>query len=386
MCMHVFLRRLVNSNYATVLSDDVWSNPWQYGLKHASGYDFFEVRNSADESRQGRVAVGYARKGHRHRQSLVSLATTRHARTRSSDLFARTHPSIPPRIPLPARPRAVCRAQVLPANYRPPSSLGPAVPTNAHIYNANPFKPRYNDYFDASKRTGTEFKRCAIIADAAAPSNPCHCTDAMRRSQAVADRCRALRVCMNAIAWPFLRTLVASLLSPAGRRSLDPFCRMHSSSLISLTRSALTPFSPSPSPGPPLFAGPLSTRSDCIRLVPRWYFSSNFVPQFNVLVPHQDPTPLTLPYRLTELNGRRDYCFNATDCADSDAERRTFLDPSKYDALKVRYSCACTHTHTRTKLKEARENGEPREGSAQDTIAQSWKVQVLFWEEVMLMP
>ncbi|KAJ3417295.1 hypothetical protein HDV05_005751 [Chytridiales sp. JEL 0842] len=72
--------------------------------------------------------------------------------------------------------------QTLPANYRPPSSLGDMIPTTDNIYNGDPAAPRYNDRYSISKRTGT-FKACLNKANRAA----CGCTDADRVSMKVAQ-------------------------------------------------------------------------------------------------------------------------------------------------------------------------------------------------------
>lgn len=49
--------------------------------------------------------------------------------------------------------------EVLPVNYRPPSSLGYLIPTNSFIYNADPSVSRYGDYFAVAKNTGS-FNQC----------------------------------------------------------------------------------------------------------------------------------------------------------------------------------------------------------------------------------
>ena len=54
----------------------------------------------------------------------------------------------------------VCISQVIvfvheQVNYRPPSSLGRAIPTSANIYNADYFQPRYFDVYNISRSTGT---------------------------------------------------------------------------------------------------------------------------------------------------------------------------------------------------------------------------------------
>jgi hypothetical protein len=36
-------------------------------------------------------------------------------------------------------------------NYRPPSTLGEQIPTSDHVYNADPAKPKYNDWFHVSR-------------------------------------------------------------------------------------------------------------------------------------------------------------------------------------------------------------------------------------------
>jgi hypothetical protein len=47
----------------------------------------------------------------------------------------------------------------LPSNYRPPSSAGRAIPISSNIYNSDPSKPRYRNYFDESSSTGS-YKQC----------------------------------------------------------------------------------------------------------------------------------------------------------------------------------------------------------------------------------
>ncbi|ORZ33950.1 cation channel sperm-associated protein subunit beta protein family-domain-containing protein [Catenaria anguillulae PL171] len=72
--------------------------------------------------------------------------------------------------------------QSLPTNYRPPSTLGVAVPNSTYIYNADPSAPRYNDFFSISQSTGI-FQQCLGESSRAG----CACTDNQKRSMSVAD-------------------------------------------------------------------------------------------------------------------------------------------------------------------------------------------------------
>nr|KAJ3418666.1 hypothetical protein HK105_008004 [Polyrhizophydium stewartii] len=70
----------------------------------------------------------------------------------------------------------------LPANYRPPSSLGYNVPTSNNIYNADPQQPMYRTRFQVSRTTGA-YKQCAGQPTRSA----CGCTDVQRLSMKEAN-------------------------------------------------------------------------------------------------------------------------------------------------------------------------------------------------------
>ncbi|XP_069771575.1 cation channel sperm-associated auxiliary subunit beta-like [Narcine bancroftii] len=67
--------------------------------------------------------------------------------------------------------------KTLPVNYRPPSKLGINVPITDNIYNADPSKPKFRDFYKSSKETG-RYKQCAGKQS----SQECGCTEAMRLS------------------------------------------------------------------------------------------------------------------------------------------------------------------------------------------------------------
>jgi hypothetical protein len=84
------------------------------------------------------------------------------------------------------------RTIALAVNYRPPSSLGNAVPTSERFYNAHPLRAKNNDFFPISQRTGT-FGVCAPYAPPNAAKavvdadNPCACTSRQRTGQRSGD-------------------------------------------------------------------------------------------------------------------------------------------------------------------------------------------------------
>eukprot|EP00741_Cyanophora_paradoxa_P013612 tig00020703_g13141.t1 len=80
-----------------------------------------------------------------------------------------------------AQADGVALVERLPANYRPPSKLGRGIPTNDHLYAADPSKPRYFDVYEVSRSSG-RLKQCAGKASRA----ECGCTRAMRLSQRAA--------------------------------------------------------------------------------------------------------------------------------------------------------------------------------------------------------
>lgn len=70
----------------------------------------------------------------------------------------------------------------LPVNYRPPSEFGRGVPITDNIYNADPSKERWFDFFPRSKETG-KFKACA----GKATREECRCREREIISQRVED-------------------------------------------------------------------------------------------------------------------------------------------------------------------------------------------------------
>ncbi|XP_055496092.1 cation channel sperm-associated auxiliary subunit beta-like [Leucoraja erinacea] len=67
--------------------------------------------------------------------------------------------------------------KTLPINYRPPSTHGINVPVTDNIYNADPSKPKFRDYYKISKETGS-YKQCAGKKS----REECGCTPEMRLS------------------------------------------------------------------------------------------------------------------------------------------------------------------------------------------------------------
>lgn len=82
--------------------------------------------------------------------------------------------------------------QVLPYNYRPPSSFGDSVPISSNIYNAAPGLPRYHDIFQISKSTGS-YKACLNKSERAF----CGCDDLTRLSMDSLNSDCIDRVCSN---------------------------------------------------------------------------------------------------------------------------------------------------------------------------------------------
>ncbi|GCC24189.1 hypothetical protein chiPu_0002589 [Chiloscyllium punctatum] len=68
----------------------------------------------------------------------------------------------------------------LPVNYRPPSTFGINLPVSENIYNADPSKPKYRNFYELSKKTG-RYKQCAMKKT----REECGCTDEMRLSSFV---------------------------------------------------------------------------------------------------------------------------------------------------------------------------------------------------------
>ncbi|XP_022243631.1 cation channel sperm-associated protein subunit beta-like isoform X2 [Limulus polyphemus] len=66
----------------------------------------------------------------------------------------------------------------LPVNYRPPSKKGIAIPTTENIYNADPSKPKHNNYYEISKNSGT-YKQCLGKSS----REKCGCTDEKKVSR-----------------------------------------------------------------------------------------------------------------------------------------------------------------------------------------------------------
>ena len=121
--------------------------------------------------------------------------------------------------------------QVLPKNYRPPSSLGYAIPQNSLIYNADPSAARYNDIFQAAQTTGS-FNRC--LGQPA--KEGCGCTAGDRISS-----------------WPSV--------------------------------------------------------SDCIDRVVRVAFTQDYTPQVGKFDKNEYVGDLAIPFTITEINGRIDWCY-----------------------------------------------------------------------------
>ncbi|XP_078263134.1 cation channel sperm-associated auxiliary subunit beta-like [Rhinoraja longicauda] len=67
--------------------------------------------------------------------------------------------------------------KTLPVNYRPPSPQGINVPLSENIYNADPSKPRFRDFYKISKETGI-YKQCV----AKKSREECGCTEEMMLS------------------------------------------------------------------------------------------------------------------------------------------------------------------------------------------------------------
>ncbi|KAM8780218.1 cation channel sperm-associated auxiliary subunit beta [Rhynchonycteris naso] len=73
------------------------------------------------------------------------------------------------------------RIKTLPANYRPPSNMGIAIPITDNFYNADPSKPIPRNLFYKSKKYG-KFKQCANMSSRA----KCNCTQEQQFSYNVA--------------------------------------------------------------------------------------------------------------------------------------------------------------------------------------------------------
>uniref|UniRef100_A0A8D2CRA2 Cation channel sperm associated auxiliary subunit beta n=1 Tax=Sciurus vulgaris TaxID=55149 RepID=A0A8D2CRA2_SCIVU len=71
--------------------------------------------------------------------------------------------------------------KTLPANYRPPSNMGIAIPLTDNFYNADPSKPIPRNLFRKSKETG-KYKQCARVST----REECNCTWDQKFSHAVA--------------------------------------------------------------------------------------------------------------------------------------------------------------------------------------------------------
>ncbi|XP_047395366.1 cation channel sperm-associated auxiliary subunit beta [Sciurus carolinensis] len=71
--------------------------------------------------------------------------------------------------------------KTLPANYRPPSNMGIAIPLTDNFYNADPSKPIPRNLFRKSKETG-KYKQCAHVST----REECNCTWDQKFSHAVA--------------------------------------------------------------------------------------------------------------------------------------------------------------------------------------------------------
>ncbi|XP_074091513.1 cation channel sperm-associated auxiliary subunit beta-like isoform X3 [Macrotis lagotis] len=68
--------------------------------------------------------------------------------------------------------------KTLPVNYRPPSTMGLAIPTTDNFYHADPSKPRQRNYHPASKKTG-KYKQCLNKRT----REDCNCTTEQKLSQ-----------------------------------------------------------------------------------------------------------------------------------------------------------------------------------------------------------
>eukprot|EP00515_Schizochytrium_aggregatum_P020068 CAMPEP_0202103550 /NCGR_PEP_ID=MMETSP0965-20130614/4956_1 /ASSEMBLY_ACC=CAM_ASM_000507 /TAXON_ID=4773 /ORGANISM="Schizochytrium aggregatum, Strain ATCC28209" /LENGTH=264 /DNA_ID=CAMNT_0048672357 /DNA_START=49 /DNA_END=843 /DNA_ORIENTATION=- len=79
--------------------------------------------------------------------------------------------------------------------------------------------------------------------------------------------------------------------------------------------------------------------TDCMRVVETTLFSQYFVPRFFVRTSRNtESSPLQSIYHLRDVNGRKDWCTNATgfelsQCGDSDSIESFGLDPLKHDAI-----------------------------------------------------
>ncbi|XP_031805151.1 cation channel sperm-associated protein subunit beta [Sarcophilus harrisii] len=71
--------------------------------------------------------------------------------------------------------------KTLPINYRPPSSLGIAIPTTDNFYHADPSKPKPRNYHPLSKKSG-KYKKCLNKTS----RKDCNCTTEEKMSQNIA--------------------------------------------------------------------------------------------------------------------------------------------------------------------------------------------------------
>jgi hypothetical protein len=80
----------------------------------------------------------------------------------------------------------------------------------------------------------------------------------------------------------------------------------------------------------------LVAESDCIVTAREVFFKSRYVPRFRMREDGVDTGPLRAKFRLIELNGRTDYCFNtSSSCPKGDREEleATLLDPEAFHAI-----------------------------------------------------
>jgi len=81
---------------------------------------------------------------------------------------------------------------------------------------------------------------------------------------------------------------------------------------------------------------PLAVHSDCKERALRVYFADGYTPQFNVIMDGYPNARYMDKFTLVELNGRRDYCYNATNappCTNRTAMDAFPLSASLHDSL-----------------------------------------------------
>jgi cation channel sperm-associated protein subunit beta len=73
--------------------------------------------------------------------------------------------------------------------------------------------------------------------------------------------------------------------------------------------------------------------SDCIERVRKVYYTETFSPSLEVVQDHAIKGRLDLTVRLTELNGRQDFCLNTSTSCTARSGTYTTMNMSNYDAI-----------------------------------------------------